>query len=90
MFTVISYDIQDDKRRYKIASILKDYGARVQYSVFEADLTDAQLCEAKQRINDVMAKEDQVRYYRLCEVCVNNIEMLGGIPITVLNDVIEL
>lgn len=43
MLYTISYDIPDDKRRLKIAKILLDYGPRVQYSVFEAQLDTAAL-----------------------------------------------
>ncbi len=35
VFTVISYDISDDRIRTLVSNILADYGARVQYSVFE-------------------------------------------------------
>ena len=42
MYFVVSYDISDDKRRTKIHNTLKSYGQRVQYSVFECDLTDTQ------------------------------------------------
>ncbi|RJP64442.1 MAG: CRISPR-associated endonuclease Cas2, partial [Candidatus Abyssobacteria bacterium SURF_17] len=31
----VSYDVSNNKKRSKIADILKDYGHRVQYSVFE-------------------------------------------------------
>ena len=35
MHYTVAYDITDDKRRNKVAKILKDFGKRVQYSVFE-------------------------------------------------------
>jgi CRISPR-associated protein Cas2 len=35
MFYLVSYDIPDDRRRTRLAKLLKDYGGRVQYSVFE-------------------------------------------------------
>ena len=38
MFYVISYDIPDDRRRGQLAKVLKGFGTRVQYSVFEAHL----------------------------------------------------
>jgi CRISPR/Cas system-associated endoribonuclease Cas2 len=35
---VVSYDIPDDRRRLRLAHALKDFGVRVQYSVFECHL----------------------------------------------------
>jgi CRISPR-associated protein Cas2 len=32
---VVCYDVVDDRRRNRIFKLLKDYGRRVQYSVFE-------------------------------------------------------
>jgi CRISPR-associated protein Cas2 len=43
MHFVIAYDIEQDRRRNKVMSALKDYGLRVQYSVFECDLDRARL-----------------------------------------------
>ena len=33
-FTLVSYDISADGRRARVAKLLRDYGDRVQYSVF--------------------------------------------------------
>lgn len=40
VFTVIVYDICDNKRRYKIAKLLRQYGSPVNLSVFECMLTE--------------------------------------------------
>ncbi len=42
MLYLISYDIPIDKRRLAIARMLEGSGQRVQRSVFECDLSDAQ------------------------------------------------
>jgi CRISPR-associated protein Cas2 len=47
---IISYDIPDTKRRTKIAKTLLDFGDRVQYSVFEAELTDELYCKMRRRL----------------------------------------
>ena len=39
MIYVISYDIDDDKRRNKISKVLEEYGVRVLESVFECRRT---------------------------------------------------
>ena len=76
MFYVISYDIPDDQRRNQLAKVLKGFGTRVQYSVFEAHLTRSQFEQMKQAVNSVIhPDEDAVRYYALCRACVGRIEV---------------
>ena len=49
MFYVISYDIPDDRRRGQLAKVLKGFGTRVQYSVFEAHLNRTQYDDTQTR-----------------------------------------
>jgi CRISPR-associated protein Cas2 len=78
MLYTISYDIPDDKRRLKIAKILLDYGPRVQYSVFEAQLDADALDQLKTRIKaEVELAEDSVRIYPHCVSCEVRIEIIG-------------
>lgn len=39
-FTIIAYDIADDKRRRSLVRVLESFGERAQESVFEAWLTE--------------------------------------------------
>ena len=76
MFYVISYDIPDDGRRNRLAKVLKGFGTRVQYSVFEAHLNRRQYETLKQNIASLIdASEDSVRYYALCSACVERAEV---------------
>ena len=76
MFYVISYDIPDDGRRNQLAKVLKGFGTRVQYSVFEAHLNRRQYEALKQNIASLIdASEDSVRYYALCNACVERAEV---------------
>ena len=76
MFYVISYDIPDDQRRNRLAKVLKGFGTRVQYSVFEAHLTQSQFEQMKQAVNNVIDPDkDAVRYYALCRACTGRIEV---------------
>ena len=76
MFYVISYDIPDNQRRNQLAKVLKGFGSRVQYSVFEAHLTGSQFEQMKQAVDRVIdADADAVRYYALCRACVGRIEV---------------
>lgn len=78
MFYAISYDIREDRRRLKVAKILKDFGDRVQLSVFEAILSAGDLERLKRRLaRQVNPEEDSVRFYPLCAACVPRVEVLG-------------
>ena len=41
MLTLVAYDIADPKRLARVAKVCEDYGVRVQYSVFECRLDEA-------------------------------------------------
>src|SRR5262245_54250626 len=80
MYMVVSYDIEDDKRRGGIHRILKGFGQWMQYSVFECDLTRAQYLVLRHRLDDYIKKADgdSVRFYFLCEDCQKKVERIGG------------
>ena len=78
MLVVISYDIEDDKTRTKLAHKLKDFGMRVQYSVFEADITEKELDKLNKMLAKVkLVKNDSVRLYQFCESCYKKIKIWG-------------
>jgi len=78
MFYLVSYDIPDDRRRVKLAKALKDFGDRVQYSVFECLLDNRLLESMKKKITDLIDEsEDSVRIYDLCAGCEKNIVIIG-------------
>jgi CRISPR-associated protein Cas2 len=78
MFVVISYDIEDDKKRYKVSQILENYGTRVQYSVFECIINEQQLKEIKEKTKNIVDKEkDSIRIYIICENCLKKIDIIG-------------
>jgi len=83
MFLVVSYDIPSDKRRNQVAKTLEDYGARVQYSVFEVNLDAKQVARMRARLKKVINEsEDSIRFYTLCAACFKQIEILGqGRPV---------
>jgi CRISPR-associated protein Cas2 len=75
---VISYDIPSDHRRNRLATTLKDFGRRVQLSVFECLLEPADVERLRGRVlREIDPAEDRVRIYRLCESCREKIEILG-------------
>jgi CRISPR-associated protein Cas2 len=81
MYLVVSYDIHDDKRRNRIHKVLKNFGERIQFSVFECDLTKEQLLCMQHALKRIIKEEDQdsVCFYHLCDSCQRKIDRIGGI-----------
>ncbi|MBW1716792.1 MAG: CRISPR-associated endonuclease Cas2 [Deltaproteobacteria bacterium] len=78
MYTMVSYDIVKDKTRTKVMKFLKDFGDRVQLSVFECDLNDDEYSRMKEGVEKLInKKEDRVRYYRLCKGCMERVVISG-------------
>ena len=82
MLYVISYDISIDKRRAKLAKLLEGAGQRVQYSVFECDLTAKQYRSLEARIQKLLRLDegDSVRIYTLCATCRPQTQIFGKGP----------
>ena len=53
--------VSDDARRYRVCEALKDFGRRVQYSVFECDLDQARADVMINRLLELTEPEDQLR-----------------------------
>jgi CRISPR-associated protein Cas2 len=81
MYLVVSYDIHDDKRRTRVHKVLKNFGERIQFSVFECDLTKEQILRMQHALMRIIKEEDQdsVRFYHLCDICKRKIDRIGGI-----------
>ena len=78
MFYLVSYDIPDDKRRTKLAKAIKDFGDRVQYSVFECLLDDGLFIQMTDRITSIIdINDDSVRIYKMCGSCEKQIQIIG-------------
>ena len=62
----------------RVAKGLLDYGDRLQYSVFECDLTAQQMARMVTEVKGVInAEADSVRVYRLCAACVQQIQAIS-------------
>lgn len=84
MFTIISYDVVADRRRTKVLKLLKGYGTRVQYSVFECDLERRQFEQLGQKLRALIdLNTDSVRCYLLDQDAVARIQILGIGQVTV-------
>lgn len=83
MFYLVSYDITDDTRRNQIAKALKDFGDRVQYSVFECLLDERLYHRMISRLSQlIQPDEDSIRVYQVCQGCRQGIKILGQGQVT--------
>lgn len=71
MYILVTYDVRTEteegqKRLRKVARLCMDYGQRVQNSVFECVLTEVQLAELKNELQQVIDNQnDSIRIYYL-------------------------
>lgn len=83
MYILITYDVdttskEGARRLRRVAKVCLDYGQRVQNSVFECEVTEAQLCTLKNMIIEIIeAKTDSVRFYYLNKNIARRVEVLG-------------
>lgn len=79
MFCLVCFDIVDDRTRTRATKALKEYGVRVQKSVFECPhLGEDKFLKLKTRLEDLIdSTEDTVRYYFLCKGCLAKMEYSG-------------
>lgn len=88
MFIVVVYDIKDDKRRGRVAKTMKDYGTRVQYSVFECNMDERLLERMQEQLETAINEEyDKIRIYKLCSGCIKSVQILGSGELTEDDDV---
>lgn len=83
MMVLITYDVDTisetgEKRLRKVAKLCRDYGQRVQNSVFECRLTESQFVILKNKISAIIDNElDNVRFYLLGNNWNRRIDIIG-------------
>ncbi len=82
MMVLVSYDVAKDengqKRLRHVAKVCKNYGQRVQYSVFECLVTPAQWEELKHSlIEEINPNYDSLRFYFLGANWKHRVEHVG-------------
>jgi CRISPR-associated protein Cas2 len=88
-FVVVVYDISDDRRRTRLHDTLLNYGSPVQYSVFERLLDGEGLQRMKRAVRKVIRpRVDRVRYYTLCQSCLEKVEVTSGVEVLSEEEVI--
>ncbi|MSN96880.1 CRISPR-associated endonuclease Cas2 [Campylobacter sp. FMV-PI01] len=69
---LVTYDICKNKSRKKVSDILEGIGIRVNLSVFECELNQTKLNQLAKKLSDLAnPKTDSIRFYRICENCLN-------------------
>lgn len=84
MFVIISYDVSTEdsngqRRLRRVAKACRDYGQRVQYSVFECIVDPAQWAALKNRlVSEIDPKKDSLRFYYLGANWKRRVEHVGA------------
>jgi CRISPR-associated protein Cas2 len=96
MYILVTYDVDTisesgQKRLRQVAKICKDYGIRVQNSVFECDVTETQYVRLKAALSDAMDNQlDSIRFYHLNKNDNRRVVTLGKMTSYNINDTIIL
>jgi CRISPR-associated protein Cas2 len=83
MFVLVTYDVKTSdpggkKRLRRVAKACKDYGQRVQYSVFECIVDPAQWTMLRERlIGEIEEDADSLRFYFLGSNWQHKVEHIG-------------
>ena len=84
MLVVICYDVttiepEDQRRLRRVAKVCKDYGQRVQFSVFECEVDPAQWTSLRQKLIDEIDPEvDSLKFYFLGSNWKRRTEQIGA------------
>ena len=83
MLYMVCYDISDDKTRNQMSERLLDFGVRIQESVFECVLDGYGYVRMMEALNKVPIEDsDRLRIYKVCQTCVEAIQIYGPGEIT--------
>lgn len=91
MMVLVSYDVSTmeaggARRLRRLSKACRDYGQRVQYSVFEIEVDSAQWAFLKQRLCDLIdLEQDSLRFYYLGKHWQEKVEHVGAKAVLDLN-----
>ena len=86
MMVLVSYDVSTEdaggpRRLRRVARACRDFGQRVQYSVFEIDVDPGQWALLKARLEgEIDPQRDSLRYYYLGTNWRRRVEHVGAKP----------
>ncbi len=91
MMVLVSYDVSTvdadgPKRLRRVAKACRDYGQRVQFSVFEIEVDPAQWTQLRHRLSELIdPSRDSLRFYFLGSNWQRKVEHIGARPTLDLN-----
>ena len=91
MLVLVTYDVATvtpggARRLRQVAKACRDFGQRVQFSVFEIEVDPAEWTKLKARLEAIIdAETDSLRYYHLGAEWQRRVEHVGAKPATDLN-----
>jgi CRISPR-associated protein Cas2 len=94
MLVLVTYDVRTSEgngaaRLRAVAKACRDYGQRVQFSVFEIEVDPAQWTKLKARLEGIIRPEiDSLRYYYLGANWHRRVEHVGAKPASDLNGIL--
>lgn len=83
MWIVVAYDVCTEtkpgrRRLRRVAQVCKNYGQRVQKSVFECQVNEMKFEELRRKLlKEIKKEEDNLRLYRLTEPRDDHVETYG-------------
>jgi CRISPR-associated protein Cas2 len=86
MMVLVTYDVNTAegggvKRLRRVGKACRDFGQRVQYSVFEIEVDPAQWTSLKSRLESIIDRDrDSLRYYYLGANWQRRVEHVGAKP----------
>lgn len=70
---IVSYDISDNKLRNRFSKFIKKFGHRLQYSVFEIDVSERLLdvieVEIRNKYEKQFSQSDSIIIFRMSNTC---------------------
>lgn len=84
MFVLVSYDVNiksdgGQRRLRRVSKVCKNYGQRVQFSVFECIVDPTQFTLLKQKLlKEIDVKKDSLRFYFLGSNWKHRVEHVGA------------
>ncbi|WP_110647219.1 CRISPR-associated endonuclease Cas2 [Salinicola peritrichatus] len=91
MLVLVSYDVSTsseggERRLRRVAKACRDFGQRVQFSVFEIEVEPDQWTRLRQKLIDLIDEEvDSLRFYFLGRNWQKRIEHIGAKPALDMN-----
>jgi CRISPR-associated endonuclease Cas2 len=75
---IVCYDVGCDKSRRLIHQTLLGYGTAIEESVFECEVTDAEMAGLLREVRDLLdEEEDRCHAFPVCRDCSGKAEVLG-------------